>query len=67
MTCVQSPTHMGVLLFTRKAEPLFGRKRGNDSLQLVRYGDFCDKKSPPSRRRGMRGVGHLRGRRWKGD
>lgn len=38
---------MGVLLFTRKAEPLFGRKRGNDSLQLVRYGDFCDKKKPP--------------------
>ena len=39
---------MGVLLFTRKAEPLFGRKRGNDSLQLVRYGEFCDKKRPPT-------------------
>ena len=39
---------MGVLQLLARLNLMFGRKRGNDSLQLARYGEFCDKKKPPT-------------------
>ena len=50
----------GCVAITRKAEPLFGRRRGNSAPRPLRYGDFCDKKSPPRGRSLMGGGVHLR-------